>query len=73
MKSLNTKSVLTALVIVLLATPAFSQGAHRHSQATSFQTSSIDQVVLDGRVIGSDPDPRIRSELLRGYSSLEGD
>jgi hypothetical protein len=29
-------------------------------------------VVHDGRVIGADPDPRIRSELLRDYDSSEG-
>jgi hypothetical protein len=30
MKSLNTKLILTALGIAMLATPAFAQGSYRH-------------------------------------------
>jgi hypothetical protein len=33
----------------------------------------MNEVVLDGRVIGADPDPHIRGELLRDYGSNEAD
>jgi hypothetical protein len=74
MKSRNPKLALSALALALLATPAMAQKLQRQSsQTTEFQGPAIDEVVVDGRIVGSDPDLRIRSELLRDYSSLEGD
>jgi hypothetical protein len=73
MRVLKTKLCLSTVAVMLLAAPAFASNAHRSDQSIQLQTSLIDEVVLDGRVIGSDPDPRIRGELLRGYSSREGD
>jgi hypothetical protein len=64
---------LSALGIAFLATPAFAQDPHRWSHTTPFQGPSIEEVIFDGRVIGADPDPRIRSELLRDYPSHDGD
>jgi hypothetical protein len=42
MKSINTKLILSALGIALLATPAFAQNSHRHvsNQDTQIQRSN---------------------------------
>jgi hypothetical protein len=73
MKSLSTRTALSAFAVALLATPSFAQNPHRQDQMSHFQGSSIDEVVLNGRVIGADPDPHIRSELMREHGSREGD
>ncbi len=75
MRTLNTKLLLCALGVALLATPSLAQNPYRQplDQAVQFQDRAIDEVVSDGRVIGADPDPRVRSELLRDYGSLEGE
>ena len=76
MKSLNTKLVLSALGVALLATPAFAQKPHHqpsHQLTTQFRGPATDDVVVDGRVIGADPDLQIRSQLSREYDSLQGD
>jgi hypothetical protein len=76
MKSLNTKLALSALGVALLATPAFAQKPHHHRAPqlqTQFQNPRSDDVVVDGHVIGADPDPQIRSQLSREYEGLQGD
>jgi hypothetical protein len=74
MRSLNTKLALSALGVALLATPSFADNLYRQpsDQTKQFQGRSIDEVVVDGQVIGADPDPRIRGELSRDYGSSEG-
>ena len=75
MRSLNTKLVLSALGVVLLAMPSLAQSSNRQppDHTARSQTASMNEVVLDGRVIGADPDPHIRGELLRDYGSNEAD
>jgi hypothetical protein len=77
MKSLNTKLVLSAVGIALLATPAFAQRTHRqvvHPTQSQIQVPSNDVVQYGDRVIGADPDPQIRTELSRdGANSISGD
>ena len=66
---MSTKMVLTALgLAALVATPALAQKpTHRgHLQAAPYAAATASGVVSsDGRVIGTDPDPSIRSELVR--------
>ena len=66
---MSTKMVLTVLgLATLVATPAFAQKpTHRgHLQAVPYAATAIPGVVSnDGRLIGTDPDPSIRSELAR--------
>jgi hypothetical protein len=66
---MNTKLVLISLgIATLVATPAFAQKQHR-AQATDAYASAhpayTGSLTYEGRVIGTDPDPSIRSELLR--------
>ena len=71
MKSLNTKLVLCAFGIAMLATPAFAQRSHRQQQ--QLQDRSVNEVIVEGRVVGADPDPQIRTQLLREVDGLQGD
>ena len=69
-------SRLTVGVNEMLATPAFAEKPNRHlspQPATEFQGLPSTDVIVDGRVIGADPDPQIRSQLLRESESLQGD
>jgi hypothetical protein len=74
---LDTKLVLSALGIALLATPAFAQNPHRQSsgwQTTEFESRAHDgDAVLNGRIVGRDPDVRIRGELVRNIEPIDGD
>ena len=76
MRSLNTKLIFSALGIVLFAAPA--SAGYPHRQPTDRQTAQFDalasnDVVVHDRVVGRDPDLRIRSELLRDADSLRGE
>jgi hypothetical protein len=62
MKSLNTKLLLSALGIALLAGPAVAQRLPDQSK-----------VVVNGKVVGADPDSQIRVQLLREWDSLHGE
>jgi hypothetical protein len=65
MTVLNTKLVLSVLGVALLATPAFAQRPHQQSsqqQSTQFQGPTND-VIVNGRYAGTDPDPNVRNEL----------
>jgi hypothetical protein len=75
MKLLNTKLVLSALAVAMLATPAFAEKQTRQSShpPTEYQGVPSDDVLIDGRVIGADPDAQIRSQLSREWSSRGGD
>jgi hypothetical protein len=67
---MNAKMVLTALgLATLVATPALAQKqAHRgqlQAPYASANTVTPGVVSSDGHLIGTDPDPSIRSELAR--------
>ncbi len=64
----SAKLIVSALAVVLLATPSFAQKPSSKSpgQSTAY-------VVVDGTVVGADPDVRIRSALEREWYSLHGE
>jgi hypothetical protein len=65
-------------VVILTATPALAMKAHKGKVSgsdayASSQTSGVKNVVgWDGRILGTDPDPNIRFQLMRDQS-LGGD
>src|SRR5262245_11129705 len=66
--------VTTAALAILLAAPAFAQtrdGAPTspHAAPHNGQVKDPDAVMGNGKVIGHDPDPWIRNEILRHYDS----
>jgi hypothetical protein len=66
---MKAKITFTALAIAtLVAAPAFAQQTPRQRPASA-PPAIVNQnnVVVDGKIIGADPDPRIRFELLREY------
>jgi hypothetical protein len=72
------KTLVAAVALAtLLAAPAFAQILDRAAsnptspQAAphSGQVTDPDAVMSNGRVIGRDPDPWIRNEMLRHYDS----
>jgi hypothetical protein len=70
---MNTKIILTVLgMAALVSSPALAKKPlHRASaqQATAGDAAMMRPVVSDDRVIGTDPDPSIRSELARDAST----
>lgn len=62
MKSLNTKLVLSALGIALLAGPAIAQRLPDQSK-----------VIVNGKVVGADPDAQIRTQLMREWDFRYGE
>src|ERR1035438_2881245 len=68
---MNSKMTLIALgLATLVATPAFAQKpTHRAYAADAYASAVTQPVVTEGRVIGTDPDPSIRSELQRDSST----
>jgi hypothetical protein len=71
MKLINTKLALSALGIAMLATPALAQrpehqaSQQQQQQQSQLQAPTANDVVVDGRFIGADPDPNVRLELRR--------
>jgi len=61
MTSLHTKLVLSALSVALLSSPAVARAAD--------QTN----VVVNGHIVGADPDAQIRSQLAREWDSRYGE
>jgi hypothetical protein len=60
----NLKVVLSAVALAaLVAAPAVAKS--RNQQSAPAQTYSNNTVYGEGHVLGTDPDPRIRSEILR--------
>lgn len=64
----SAKLVVSALAVTLLSTPGFAQNpsAKYHGQSTVY-------AVVDGTVVGADPDARIRSALQREWYPLRGE
>jgi len=67
MKFLMTTVALAALA----ASPAFAATKHAKTLA-SYAAADPYTVVVDGQVVGRDPDPGIRFELMR-ENGLQGD
>jgi hypothetical protein len=77
MRSVNTKLAFSALGVALLAAaPAFAESPYRQSLAQQngrLEIPASNDVVIHDRVVGRDPDLRIRSELSRDADSLRGE
>jgi len=74
---MKTKMVLTAVgLAALAATPAFAQKqTHRGHQPIPYASAATGTHAVfssDGRLIGADPDPAIRSELARDATTYTG-
>jgi hypothetical protein len=75
MKTLAIKTFVGALALTpLLTAPALAQSARRSAPDAGFGapydrqiTRDPNDVVVNGKVRGRDPDPFIREQLLRGY------
>jgi hypothetical protein len=70
MKSLSTKLVLSALGVALVAAPAFAKSS-QHTTTTSTQ-GLYNSVQPSAGPAGTDPDPQIRSELIRDAAQSSG-
>jgi hypothetical protein len=76
MASLNTKLVFSALSVALLATPAIAGDTHRQPLSQNTMQSNDftnNDVIVHDRVVGRDPDLKIRSEISRESDSLHGE
>jgi len=63
------KKILVATAFVtIIAAPAFARSDNTHARATA---SPSDVVIVDGKVVGQDPDPFIRT-MLSGHVPGEG-
>jgi len=67
---MKTKMVLTAFgIATLLASPAFAQKPRAHVSTPVVSAASVS---YEGRVIGADPDARVRFELQRDATIYSG-
>ena len=76
MRLLNTKLVYSVLAVSLLAGPAFAGYVNRQpldQQVAQSEEASSNTVIVHGREVGQDPDPKIRSEISRDEDSLHGE
>jgi hypothetical protein len=62
MTSLHAKLVLSAVSIALLSGPA-----------VALQSSAPSNVVVNGQIVGADPDAQIRTQLLREWDFRYGE
>lgn len=78
---MKSKLILTTLgLVALLATPALAQKPQNRAMAPNtiaagspdFTSGSPSALYVDGRYVGNDPDPSIRSELLRDAQTALG-
>ncbi len=70
---MNTKTALSALgLAMLIATPALAQKPAHRAPAAAYASATPLVVAPEGRVIGTDPDPSIRFELGRDYTTYLG-
>ncbi len=67
------KTILIAIgLAALAATPTLAQPrVHARAQQPAVFAGTI-VVAPNGRVIGADPDPNVRAEMLRDYPTAEG-
>jgi hypothetical protein len=76
MRLLNEQLVFSVLAVSMLAAPAFAGYVHRQpldQQVAQPEAASDNAVIVHGRVVGRDPDPRVRSEISRDEDSLHGE
>jgi hypothetical protein len=75
MRLLNTTLIFSALGASLLAVPAFAGYVQQSSdqQVAQSEAAPSNTVIVHGRVVGQDPDPKIRSEISRDEDSLHGE
>jgi hypothetical protein len=68
------KKLVTALALsAFAATPAFAATHHRaHAAQDAYAAADPYTVIVDGKVVGADPDPNIRLSLIRD-SGLQAD
>jgi hypothetical protein len=62
------KKLTTALLLATLAaSPALAKSTHTHPSAADPGASvrDPDAVIVDGQIVGRDPDPNIRFQLMR--------
>jgi len=59
-------SIATIAFATLIAAPAFAQAPPNNVPATTVNPNAV--VAPGGKVIGADPDPNIRFEILRDIS-----
>ncbi len=70
---MNSKIVFAILgLATLVATPAFAQKQAHRAYSAAYASAIEPQVVSQGRVIGTDPDPSIRFELQRDSTTYTG-
>ena len=68
MKSLNTKLVLSALAVALLATPAFAQRSHQQT-STGTQTQYQLRAANNGQEMNTYPNPQGHSGSEQSYEN----
>ena len=76
MRLLNTTLIFSVLTVSLLAAPAFAGYVHQQlsdQQIAQSEAAPSNAVIVHGRVVGQDPDPKIRSEISRDEDSLHGE
>jgi heat shock protein HslJ len=64
---MNKLMTVVAVAATILSAPAFAQSAPKHvkqQQQTGYQVP-WDAVVVDGQVVGQDPDANIRTQIER--------
>jgi hypothetical protein len=62
----NLKVALSAVALAaLVAAPAVAKSRTQQQQSAPAQTYSDQNVYGEGHNLGTDPDPRVRSEILR--------
>jgi hypothetical protein len=67
---MNSKIVLAVIgLATLVATPAFAQKPTHRAAPAPYASATEPLVVENNRVVGTDPDPSIRSELQRDSST----
>lgn len=77
------KKLMTAMALAMLAaSPAFAATKHSHMSAspaasgsyaaadTDYSAYDPDVVVDDGQIVGRDPDPNIRFQIMRDHGLL---
>jgi len=70
-KLVTVKKLVTALALATLAAaPAFAKTHHSQSSAASAAADDPYVVTACGQVVGRDPDPNVRLELMRDAGLL---
>ena len=65
----SAKLLVSALAVTLLTTPGFAQNPSAKYRAQAIANAAV----VDGTIVGADPDARIRSALQREWDSRYGE